>query len=84
MRSRAFAALAFFFPFSLLTMDIAAVPMNNAGEYSKHFGALKKLSVDVAQSMPPEQYGFHPHPESMNFGELMSHIATTNYHSALA
>ena len=29
-----------------------------------------------------EQYGFRPHPESMNFGELISHIAntaTTNY-----
>ena len=29
--------------------------------------------------MPAEQYGFRPHPESMNFGELFSHIATTNY-----
>jgi len=29
--------------------------------------------------MPPEQYAFRPHPESMNFGELISHIATTNY-----
>jgi uncharacterized damage-inducible protein DinB len=37
------------------------------------------LSVAVAQAMPPEQYAFRPHPESMTFGELMSHIATTNY-----
>jgi len=29
--------------------------------------------------MPPDQYGFRPHPESMTFGELISHIATTNY-----
>lgn len=29
--------------------------------------------------MPPGQYGFRPHPESMDFGQLMSHIATTNY-----
>ena len=50
-----------------------------AGEYSKHFAALGKLSVAVAQAMPAEKYGFKPHPESMNFGELMSHIATTNY-----
>jgi uncharacterized damage-inducible protein DinB len=29
--------------------------------------------------MPPEQYAFRPHPESMSFGELLSHIAATNY-----
>jgi uncharacterized damage-inducible protein DinB len=29
--------------------------------------------------MPPDQYSFRPHPESMTFGELMSHIAATNY-----
>jgi len=54
-------------------------PASAAGEYSKHFGALSKLSVEVAQAMPADQYGFRPHPESMNFGDLMSHIATTNY-----
>ena len=49
-----------------------------AGEYAKHFGPLGKLSVQVAEAMPAEKYGFKPHPDSMNFGELMSHIATTN------
>jgi len=77
--SRAVIALVILLPLSLLTTDAAAVPANAAGEYSKHFGALSELSVAVAQAMPPEQYGFRPHPESMNFGELMSHIATTNY-----
>jgi uncharacterized damage-inducible protein DinB len=52
---------------------------NAAGEYAKHFGALSKLSIQVAQAMPADQYGFRPHPESMDFGQLMSHIATTNY-----
>jgi uncharacterized damage-inducible protein DinB len=50
-----------------------------AGEYAKHFDALWKLSVAVAEAMPADQYGFKPHPESMNFGELMAHIATTNF-----
>lgn len=50
-----------------------------AGEYAKHFAALSQLSVSVAEAMPSDQYGFRPHPESMNFGQLMSHIATTNY-----
>src|SRR5215469_11100112 len=50
-----------------------------AGEYARHFAVLSQLSVAVAQAMPADQYGFRPHPESMDFGQLMSHIATTNY-----
>lgn len=50
-----------------------------AGEYARHFSALSKLSVAVAEAMPGDQYGFKPHPESMDFGALMAHIATTNY-----
>ena len=57
----------------------AAAPTSAAGEYAKHFGALARLSVEVAEAMPPAQYGFRPHPESMDFAALMSHIATTNY-----
>jgi uncharacterized damage-inducible protein DinB len=62
-----------------LSPEAAAVPENPAGEYSKHFAALTKLSIAVAQAMPPEQYSFRPHPESMSFGQLISHIAATNY-----
>jgi hypothetical protein len=29
--------------------------------------------------MPAEKYGFRPHPESMDFAALISHIATSNY-----
>ena len=50
-----------------------------AGEYLKHLAALSQLSVAVAEAMPADKYSFRPHPESMSFGELMSHIATTNY-----
>ncbi len=56
-----------------------AAPTAAAAEYAKHFGTLSKLSIQVAQAMPAEQYAFRPHPESMDFGELMSHIATANY-----
>lgn len=48
-------------------------------EYAKHFGALNKLSVAVAEAMPASDYTFRPDPGSMTFGELMSHIAVTNY-----
>jgi hypothetical protein len=50
-----------------------------ATEYSQHLGALSKLSVAVAEAMPPEQYAFRPDPGSMSFGEVMSHIAATNF-----
>jgi uncharacterized damage-inducible protein DinB len=79
MNSCTLLALAVLVAFSLLAPKAKAVPADAAGEYSKHFGALRKLSVAVAQAMPPEQYAFRPHPESMNFGALISHIATTNY-----
>lgn len=70
-------------PAVLLTLSLFAAhpeaPVNAAGEYFKHFGALSKLSIAVARAMPPEQYSFRPHPESMGFGELILHIANTNY-----
>jgi hypothetical protein len=53
--------------------------LEGAGEYAKHFAALGKLSVAVAEAMPKEQYAFRPHPDSMSFGDLMVHIASTNY-----
>jgi uncharacterized damage-inducible protein DinB len=71
-------ALSVLLLLSALTGLATAVPAA-AGEYSEHFGALSELSVAVAEAMPAEQYGFRPHPESMNFGELISHIANTNY-----
>lgn len=48
-------------------------------EYARHLGALSQMSVAVAEAMLAEKYGFKPHPESMTFGELMVHIASTNY-----
>lgn len=58
----------------------AATPSKNAAaEYAQHFPALSQLSIAVAKAMPADKYGFRPHPESMTFGELISHIASTNY-----
>ena len=74
MFSRLFAAVA-----AVLLFTLTANAATPAAEYAKHLAALGELSVAVAQAMPPDQYGFRPHPESMDFGQLMSHIATTNY-----
>jgi len=79
MKSHGIVGLVVLIPILLLAANPAAVPPDPAGEYFKPFAALSKLSVAVAQAMPPEKYSFRPHPDSMNFGELMSHIATTNY-----
>ena len=68
--------LALVGPMVSQAVDGGAAP---AGEYSRHLGALGQLSVAVAEAMPAGKYGFRPHPESMTFGELISHIATTNY-----
>jgi uncharacterized damage-inducible protein DinB len=64
-----------------LTTVVSAAPASKiaAAEYALHFPALSQLSIAVAEAMPAEKYGFRPHPESMTFGELISHIATTNY-----
>jgi uncharacterized damage-inducible protein DinB len=65
-----------------LTLSAASAlgaPAGSAADYSQHFAALSKLSVAVAEAMPPGQYAFRPDPGSMSFGEVMSHIATTNF-----
>src|ERR1700730_17755147 len=75
MNLRAVVALLVLVPFLFLTAEAAPGPANAAGEYSKHFAALSKLSVAVAQAMPPEEYAFRPHAESMSFGQLLTHMA---------
>ena len=79
MQSRSVWTLAVLISLSLFPAVAAPDASNAAGEYAKHFAALSGLSVAVAKAMPADQYGFRPHPESMDFGQLMSHIATTNY-----
>jgi uncharacterized damage-inducible protein DinB len=79
MNSRGLLAVAALISFSVLAAGASAAPSTAAGEYAKHLAPLGSLSVAVAQAMPADQYGFRPHAESMDFGQLMSHIATTNY-----
>jgi len=79
MKLRIVLALGILIAGSLFAGVGGAEAAEAAGEYSKHFGTLSKLSIAVAQAMPAEKYRFRPHPESMTFEELMPHIATTNY-----
>ena len=79
MRNRVIAAFAGMVLGAFWAAGASAAPSSAAGEYAKHFGALGKLSIAVAQAMPADQYSFKPHPDSMDFGALMAHIAATNY-----
>jgi hypothetical protein len=79
MNYRVILAVLVLAPIPSLTEAAKAAPADAAGEYAKHFDALRKLSVAVAQAMPAGEYNFRPHPESMDFGALISHIAATNY-----
>ena len=65
--------------FRLFALDAVGAAAGAASDYSQHLSALGKLSVAVAEAMPAGQYAFRPDPGSMAFGELMSHIAATNY-----
>jgi len=79
MRTRPGLAVALLLGFAFFATLAADAQAGIATEYSQHFGALSKLSVAVAEAMPPEQYAFRPDPGSMTFGEVMSHIASTNF-----
>ena len=79
MHCRAVLTLPVLIFLSLLPAAAAPAPSNAAREYAKHFAALSQLSVAVAEAMPEDHYSFKPHPESMDFGALMAHIAATNY-----
>src|ERR1700693_4105100 len=79
MISRSALAFALLVALVLSTISAADTRAATTTEYSQHFGALRKLSVAVAEAMPPEQYASRPDPGSMTFGELISHIAVTNY-----
>ncbi len=63
----------------IVVANAFAAPPTGAADHLQHFSALSKLSVEVADVMPPAEYNFRPDPPSMTFGELMSHIAVTNY-----
>jgi uncharacterized damage-inducible protein DinB len=79
MRTAPGLAVALLLAFTLSALYALDAKAATATEYSQHFGALSKLSVAVAEAMPPEQYTFRPDPGSMTFGEVMSHIASTNF-----
>jgi uncharacterized damage-inducible protein DinB len=47
-------------------------------EFVRDWQISKQFTLDVAQAMPADLYGYKPNPEEMTFGEQMIHIAVSN------
>ena len=65
--------------FALAAWAAPATSPNFAAEFAKRWTATRPLGVGVAEAMPSDEYAFKPDPPSMNFGELMQHLAWGNY-----
>jgi hypothetical protein len=68
MKLRTVLVLAVLIVGSLFAGVAGAGTSDAAGEYSKHFGALTRLSIAVAQAMPAERYGFARIPNRRRSG----------------
>jgi hypothetical protein len=84
MKLFAVVAISAVAAFAIATPDLSAADTGGknpgaAAEYAQHLAALGKLTVEIAQAMPENEYDFRPDPPSMTFGEQMTHIAKTNY-----
>ncbi|MGH9394619.1 MAG: DinB family protein, partial [Terriglobales bacterium] len=72
------------FPVFAATLAIAALPL--AGQVANPVSSALKTSLKSATSkmvaaaaeMPADKYSFKPTPESMSFGQLVLHVATSN------
>jgi uncharacterized damage-inducible protein DinB len=53
-------------------------PLLDVLEFVHDWQISKEFTLDVADAMPAEFYGFRPNPDEMTFGEQMLHIAVSN------
>jgi uncharacterized damage-inducible protein DinB len=71
---------------ALGVVALAGLPLS-AGEDGHHFSSgfaadwtlQMEYTIEVAEAMPPENYGFKPSEEMRPFGQLMAHIGGANY-----
>jgi uncharacterized damage-inducible protein DinB len=50
----------------------------NLHEFVADWKISRQFTLDVADAMPAESYGFKPNADEMSFGEQMAHIAIAN------
>jgi hypothetical protein len=71
-------SIAFLVPLTLLAADDGTTS-KSAVEFNKRWTNARKLTVAVAEAMPPAEYAFRPDPGSMSFGEQLTHLAQANH-----
>jgi uncharacterized damage-inducible protein DinB len=64
---------------TLLAVKSYAADSAFAEEFGKRWIKTRKMSIGVAEAMPPIQYAFRPDPGSMTFAEQITHVARINY-----
>lgn len=45
----------------------------------RSYEGLKRNLTEMAGKMPEAEYGFKPHPDSRNFGQIFGHVANSQY-----
>ena len=50
-----------------------------AKEMAESFRTVRKNTIQVAQDIPEDKYGFRPAEGAMTVGEMLSHLATSTY-----
>jgi hypothetical protein len=56
-----------------------AGPMTMSGQLAKAFPMMQKDFAEAASRMPEDQYGFRPTPEIKPFGQLVAHLAISQF-----
>jgi uncharacterized damage-inducible protein DinB len=73
---------------SVIVLSVSSIAASGQGskvntlldmpEFIHDWQISKQFTIDVADAMPAEFYGFKPNPDEMTFGEQMLHIAVSN------
>jgi uncharacterized damage-inducible protein DinB len=67
-------------PVAVLAQGSAAAPVNPISDSEKRvYAMLSSVVIAAAEKMPEESYSFKPTPEVRSFGQLVGHLADSNY-----
>ncbi len=67
-------------PVAVLAQASAPAPENPISDSEKRvYAMLSSVIIAAAEKMPEESYSFKPTPEVRSFGQLVGHLADSNY-----
>ena len=68
-------------PALALAQEPAAAPANPiSASHAKMYGLLSGVLISAAEKMPEENYSFKPTPDVRNFGQLVGHLADSQFY----